>query len=205
MLQVEMNDDLIEIVQNSITRYGAEVLVCPANPDLEAVAFPGNVQSAFMRDGGREIFEEAREIAQNSDYVNEKKDISMKVPETSAHLTTAGDLSAERVIHSVAVAYDPTENEIYSDPKVIAKSTKNALEKTAEEEFQSIGFPALGTGLYRVPLDEAADAMYEEFETHLSQATPISRIGMVFYGEGDYTQGEKVARQKFSSSYEIRE
>lgn len=46
----------IEILEGSITKYEADALVCPANADLEMVAFPGGIQFAFFREGGEEIY-----------------------------------------------------------------------------------------------------------------------------------------------------
>src|SRR3989344_1992411 len=103
---------LIELVQGSITRYSADALVCPANADLEMVAFPGGVQFAFLREGGEQIFREASKL---------REKYGKAVEATSAHLTSAGNLPAKYVIHSVAVGYKPKKG-LYVDNEVIQKS-----------------------------------------------------------------------------------
>ena len=62
MKKYSIGNGTIELEQGSITSYKADALVCPANGDLEMVAFPGGVQYAFLAEGGGEIFEEARKI-----------------------------------------------------------------------------------------------------------------------------------------------
>lgn len=187
----------IELVQGSITKYPADVLVCPANGDLEMVAFQGNVQNAFLVEGGEKIFKEASKVGAKYFLDNpEMKQLGM-VPEFSAHLTTAGKLPAKYVIHSVAVGYDHKINTLYCNRDVLAKSTRNALNLAREHNLTSIGFPALGTGLYNVPLEDAVDSMSDEFSRHLKEDTSIKRIGLIIYSPSQYYIGKKVLENKF--------
>ncbi|MAG07753.1 hypothetical protein CMI46_02965 [Candidatus Pacearchaeota archaeon] len=129
----------IEIVNRSITRYDADAIVIPANPDLEFASM--GVQGYVAADGGIEIFREASEIAHS--YVKEHGEIDIngmtgKVPLYSAHLTTGGRLPAKHVIHSVALGYD-SESGSYCNKEVIAESTRNALELGKEKGLTSIG------------------------------------------------------------------
>lgn len=190
----------VEIGEGSITRYNADVLVVPANPDLTLVARPGSVQYAFLVEGGTDIFEEVGRLGHALRKSPMDTQVPMAAPPTSAHLTTAGKLPAKRVLHSVAVGYDRSKGGIFCDAEILARSTRNALEKTAEEGHTSIGFPALGTGLYRVPLDEAVDAMLTEFESHFKSSTPIQRAGLVLFGDRAYGVGKDIADRKFGES-----
>ena len=189
----------IELVQGSITRYPADALVCPANADLEMVAFSGGVQYAFLIDGGQEIFREASELGERIRKISMDTSAPMAVPETSAHLTGAGNLPAKFVIHSVAVGYDPKKDELYCNTDIIAGSTQNALDLAKEKGLKSVGFPALGTGPYSVPLEEAVEAMIEEFSKHLNGQTSIERLGLVLYSPDDYFTGKAITDRKFSS------
>ncbi|MFH1376761.1 MAG: macro domain-containing protein [Candidatus Woesearchaeota archaeon] len=118
-----------------------------------------------------------------------------KVPLYSAHLTTGGKLPAKHVIHSVALNYDP-ESGLYCNKDVIAESTRNVLELGKEHGLTSIGFPALGTGLYQVPLEEAVEAMTGEFEKHLAGKTSLERLGIVLFGRDSYLEGSSYLRAK---------
>jgi len=188
----------IEVVQGSITRYPADALVCPANGDLEMVAFGGGLQYAFLREGGQEIFKEAQETGARYFLAHpEAKRVGM-VPEFSAHITSAGKLPVKHVIHSVAVGYDPERkgNPLYCNGNVIAKSTRNVLDLGNERKLSSIGFPALGTGLYQVPIEEATEAMTGEFERHLRGKTTLQRLGLVLFGEESWERTKAVCDRK---------
>ena len=187
--QYKVNNKLIELVQGSITRYSADALVCPANADLEMVAFPGGVQFAFLREGGEQIFRESSKL---------RKKYGGAVEETSAHLTNAGNLPAKYVIHSVAVGYKEGKG-LYVDTEIIRKSTKNALDLANEKKLKSIGFPAFGTGLYNAPLDDVVNDMGEEFISHLKNQTSLERIGLVLYSSDQYILGKKELDGKFNS------
>ena len=186
----------IEVVQGSITRYPADALVCPANADLEMVAFPGGVQYAFLREGGEEIFREASQLGERLKQMSNDTTIPMAVSETSAHLTKAGRLPAKYVIHSVAVGYDLKMDRLYCNGDVIGRSTKNALDLAKSKKLKSVGFPALGTGLYSVPLEEVVEAMGEEFERHLHGEISLERLGLVLYSPDQYLVGKGVLDRK---------
>lgn len=184
----------VEIRNGSITRYSADALVCPANPDLEMVAFPGGVQFAFLSEGGPEIFKEASDLGEK---LRRESTGRFAAPEASAHATTAGNLDAKYVFHSVSVGRNPETDSIYCDGEIIGNSTRSALQLARDKELKSIGFPALGTGLYSVSIEEAVEAMIGEFSRHLrsAEATTIERIGLVLYGQDSFEVGERVAKQ----------
>ena len=187
----------IEVAQGNITKYSADALVCPANADLEMVAFPSGVQYAFFVDGGEEIFMEAAQIGKNFRKMPMDTAVPMSVPETSAHLTKAGKLPAKYVIHSVAVGYDLKKRTLYCNKEIIGKSTKNVLDLANEKSLKSVGFPALGTGLYNVPLEEAVETMADEFEKHLEGPTSLDRLGIILYSTEQYLVGKKVLDRMF--------
>ena len=114
------------------------------------------------------------------------------VLETSAHLTGAGSLPTKYIIHSVAVGFDEEERRLCCNGDIIAKSTKNVLKLAEEQKLKSVGFPAFGTGLYSVPLEEAVEAIGNEFSTHLWNKSGIERLGLVLYNSEQYETGKRV-------------
>ncbi len=186
----------IEIAEGSITKYNADAIVVPANPDLEFAGM--GVQAFVARDGGIKIFDEAYKIAEEYAQKHGELDIDGmrgRVPLYSAHLTTGGRLPAKHVIHSVALNYD-SKSGLFCNKDIIAKSTRNVLELGREKGLTSIGFPALGTGLYQVPLEEAVEAMTSEFEKHLAGKTSLERLGIVLFGQDSYLEGSSYPRAK---------
>lgn len=194
----------IEVVNGSITQYEADAIVIPANPDLEMVAVPGGIQFAVLMDGGKEIFEEAIEVAE--EYAKKYGyttigNIKSRVPPFSAHATSAGRLPAKYVIHSVSVNYHPKFG-LYCDREVIRKSVKNALMKGKELGLKSMGFPALGTGLYRVPLHECTEVTIDEFVKHLKGETSLERLGYVLYSTDSYFIAKEICDVKLKNQQE---
>ena len=109
-------------------------------------------------------------------------------------------LPAKHVFHSVAMGFNADCFGVYCeccDPGIIARSTKNALALAEEMDLHSIGFPALGTGGYNVPLDEAIRAMGHEFSSHLGNGARIERIGLILQGKEAHDIGKKIFEEIF--------
>jgi O-acetyl-ADP-ribose deacetylase (regulator of RNase III) len=70
-----------------------------------------------------------------------------------AVITTGGNLKAKYVIHTVGPIY---RNGTKGEAKLLQSSYKKSLELAREKGLQSISFPAISTGIYGYPLDEAA-------------------------------------------------
>lgn len=186
--EYKVNNKKIELVQGSITRYPAQALVCPTNRDLSLVAGPMSIQYAFVIDGGMEIFEEAGELREKLG----------EVKECSATLTNAGNLKADYVIHTVSVGWDSKKEELYCDKDIIRKSVHNVLELANHRDIISVGFPALGTGLYQVPLEEVVETIVRESAKHLRDQTSVERIGLVLYSVDSYLTGKKITDEMIS-------
>jgi O-acetyl-ADP-ribose deacetylase (regulator of RNase III) len=181
MLKYKVKDIEMEIIKGNIVGYNADAIVIPANPDLDCAGF--GVQASILEYGGREIFDEASKIA--DEYVRKHGSIDIhgkkgKVPIYSAHLTTGGSLPAKYVIHSVALNFNP-ESSLYCNEKIIAESTKNVLELGKAHKLTSIGFPALGTGVYNVSLENSIKAIIGGLKKHLEEETCLKRLGIILY------------------------
>lgn len=134
-----------------------------------------------MRKGGDRIFAEARRIGNAAK--REHPENKFPVPLFAAVMTNAGTLqNTEHVIHSIAVNF--TEDEGLScDPEAIFKSAWNVLEVANGNGLKSVAFPALGSGLYEVPISQsfgaiaqAADRFLREHpETTIQAVTLVSR------------------------------
>lgn len=167
-------DKRIEFMSGDITDVEADAVICPTLPDLD-VLYTG-VAGAIMRKGGDRIFAELRE---------RKRDKTLKVPVPlySAHITNAGNLPKTRyVIHSVAVNYSEEER-LTCNPEVIFKSAWNVLEVANSFNLESVAFPALGAGLYQVPLAESIGAIAQAANRFLKEhpKTSLKQIKIVSF------------------------
>lgn len=179
---------VVEVSQGSITEYDAEALVCPANQNLSMLALPGGIQYAFLKEAGYGVFERAEKIAEG---------LGGAVPETSAVLTGAGDLAAKHILHSVSLGYNPATGELYCNGDIIAQSVRNILDLAEDTGIASVGIPALGTGVWGVPLEECVKATVSQIAPHLQKSKNVQRVGFVVPGEEDFYKAKDILDKYF--------
>lgn len=207
--EFKVGGKVIELVEGDITQYKAAVLVVPANIDFSYdEGFPG-IMGALVRAAGSEVFEDAS----REGTIDAKRDGYVKFPGMNYRglkhpfdgiVTEGGNLGDVHLIHLVSKEYAgnrpvPNSNIIvgtdgsYIDDVAIRKSVSSALGIASQRGFDSVGFPALGTGLYRVPLEESVINMVGSMRDHLATPTPVNRIGLILYGQGAYNLAKSVA------------
>jgi O-acetyl-ADP-ribose deacetylase (regulator of RNase III) len=193
----------IELVQGSITEYIADAIVCSANPDLMLATKPGRVQYTLFFEGGSEIFKESEFLAKEYEKQHgpsHYEDLEVRVPLFSAHATSSGFLKKRNihyVIHSVCRGYPSPNKHYFVNPEVIEKSVKNVLKKCDELKIKSVGFPALGSGVYRVLVEQSALTIAKTSAEYLKGETSLKRLGIVIFKEDDYFAVKPVLDFKF--------
>lgn len=135
----------IALVQGDITAETADAIVNAANASLMG---GGGVDGAIHRRGGPAILEECRRIRADR-YPD-------GLPVGEAVATTAGRLSARWVIHTVGPVYSSREDR----SALLASCYRESLRIADRLGAQSIAFPAISTGVYGYPLEEAAPVAF---------------------------------------------
>jgi O-acetyl-ADP-ribose deacetylase len=126
----------LELTRGDITAQpDVDAIVNAANSDLAPGA---GVCGAIRRVGGAAIFEEAARLG--------------GCPTGDARATSAGELPNRFVIHAVGPVYGGRPE----DAVLLASCHRRAVEEAAELGCRSIAFPAISTGIYGYPIDEAA-------------------------------------------------
>ncbi|HEX2032104.1 MAG TPA: O-acetyl-ADP-ribose deacetylase [Actinomycetota bacterium] len=129
------------LVQGDITQQHVDAVVNAANPSLMG---GGGVDGAIHRRGGPAILEECRRLR-----VERFPD---GLPTGEAVATTAGALPARWVIHTVGPVYAEGE-----DGSALLSSCHAASLRVADElGATTVAFPAISTGVYGYPVEEAA-------------------------------------------------
>ncbi|MFE5814359.1 O-acetyl-ADP-ribose deacetylase [Streptomyces sp. NPDC056479] len=131
----------IRLVQGDITRESVDAIVNAANSSLLG---GGGVDGAIHRRGGSAILSECREL-RASRY-------GKGLPTGQAVATTAGDLDARWVIHTVGPVWSASEDR--SD--LLASCYRESLRIADELGARSVAFPAISTGIYGWPMDDGA-------------------------------------------------
>jgi O-acetyl-ADP-ribose deacetylase (regulator of RNase III) len=158
----------ITLVQGDITRQHADALVNAANSSLLG---GGGVDGAIHRRGGPAVLAECRAL-RASRY-------GKGLPTGQAVATTAGDLDARWVIHTVGPVWSPTEDR--SD--LLASCYRESLRVAGELGARTVAFPAISTGVYRWPIQDAARIAVETVRT---TPTAVEEVRFVLFDTHAY-------------------
>ncbi|MGZ4137410.1 MAG: O-acetyl-ADP-ribose deacetylase [Actinomycetota bacterium] len=147
----------IVCIQGDITRQDVDAVVNAANSGLLG---GGGVDGAIHRAGGPAILAECREVRRTR--------FPDGLPTGQAVATTAGDLPARWVIHTVGPVYSRTEDR----SALLASCHTRSLRVADELGARTVAFPAISTGIYGYPLEFAAPvavAACLDADTHVEE------------------------------------
>ncbi|MGV9326939.1 O-acetyl-ADP-ribose deacetylase [Streptosporangium sandarakinum] len=131
----------ITLVQGDITTQNVDAVVNAANSSLLG---GGGVDGAIHRRGGPAILAECREL-RASRY-------GRGLPTGMAVATTAGELPARWVIHTVGPVFSAHEDR----SELLASCYRESLRVADELGARTVAFPAISTGAYGWPMEDAA-------------------------------------------------
>ncbi|MFD7882168.1 O-acetyl-ADP-ribose deacetylase [Streptomyces bauhiniae] len=158
----------ITLVQGDITEQRVDAIVNAANSSLLG---GGGVDGAIHRRGGPAILDACRDL-RASPYGG-------GLPTGDAVATTAGDLPAEWVIHTVGPVWQGPG----SDPALLASCYRESLRVADEVGARTVAFPAISTGVYRWPVEEAARVAVE---TVRAAETGVEEVRFVLFDGGTF-------------------
>lgn len=160
----------IEIKTGDITQENVCAIVNAANSSLLG---GGGVDGAIHRAGGHTILEACKEIR--------KVQYPDGLPTGEAVATTAGKMPAEYVIHTVGPIYGSCGSEC---ERLLASCYTNSLKIAVELGCKDIAFPAISTGIYGYPKEDAARIAYKSAKSFLEQGEDIT-VYFVFHSESN--------------------
>ncbi|MEX2203205.1 MAG: O-acetyl-ADP-ribose deacetylase [Actinomycetota bacterium] len=163
----------IELVRGDITEQDVDAIVNAANSSLLG---GGGVDGAIHRRGGREILAECREI-RSTRYPE-------GLPTGQAVATTAGDLPARWVIHTVGPVYARSDD----PPAALASCHIESLRVADELGVATVAFPAISTGAYGYPLEEAASIALQAVR---GARTDVEKVRFVLFGRDAFGAFER--------------
>jgi O-acetyl-ADP-ribose deacetylase len=158
----------ITFVQGDITEQDVDAIVNAANHTLLG---GGGVDGAIHRRGGPEILAECQKLREER-YTD-------GLPTGQAVATTAGRLKARWVIHTVG----PTYAESKDKSPLLADCFRNSLRIADELGAATVAFPAISTGVYRWPVDDAARIAVG---TVWSSDTQVDEVRFVLFDKRAY-------------------
>lgn len=169
----------VEIVQGDITEQSdMTAIVNAANAELKT---GGGVAGAIHSKAGNGLTKEAEKHA--------------PIGAGEAVITDAYGLPNEKVIHTLGPVYGEDE----PAAELLANCYKNALQIAQDEGIDSIAFPAISTGAFGYPIEEAAEIALQTIHDQLENMKNIKRIRMVVHSRRD----EEVFEDKFQKIMDV--
>ncbi|MGI5366381.1 O-acetyl-ADP-ribose deacetylase [Streptomyces sp. A244] len=159
---------VIELVQGDITRESVDAIVNAANSSLLG---GGGVDGAIHRRGGPAILADCRRLR--------AAHLGKGLPTGRAVATTAGDLDARWVVHTVGPVFSTTEDR----SALLASCYRESLRVAGELGARSVAFPAISTGVYGWPMDDGARIA---IETVRAADTTVEQVRFVLFDRPAY-------------------
>jgi len=168
-MRVQINHTTLELIEGDITEMDTDAIVNAAN---ERLAHGGGVAGVISRKGGPAIQRES------DAWVRQHG----PVPTGSAAITSGGNLKARYVIHAVGPVYDGTPR----SAKLLASAVRAALQMADDRGLRSIALPAISTGIFGYPMEEATQVMLWAAIDYLKGETGLRRVVFCLYGHSAF-------------------
>lgn len=154
-----------------------EAVVNAANPQLES---GGGVAGAIHNAAGPELAREARKMA--------------PIKPGEAVITKGYNLPNEYVIHCLGPVYgrDKPEDEL------LQQCYEKALALAEEKEISSIAFPAISTGIYGYPIEEATKVALLTIVERAGKTRSLQKVIFVLHSEKDFLVHQRELEQILS-------
>lgn len=165
----------IEVVRKDITEMAVDAIVNAANKSLLG---GGGVDGAIHRAAGPELKEACRKL--NGAETGEAK------------ITEGFDLPARYVIHAVGPVYNDGSR---GEAEQLGSCYRNSLKLGEEYDLKSIAFPAISTGIYGYPKDEAAEIAVDTIRAFESNAESVETVYLVAFDDVTFNSLDR-ANQK---------
>ena len=167
-----------------ITAETTDAIVNAANSSLLG---GGGVDGAIHRRGGPAILAECRQIVSKIG----------RLPAGQAAITTAGRLVAKHVIHTVGPVYQDGR---HGEAETLGSCHRESIRLADAHELRSVTFPAISTGAYGYPVNEAAPIAISSALDALTSATYVTTCRFVLFDLSTLRAYERAAEKLHRSS-----
>ena len=178
-VRVAVGDRVLIIAgPGDITREPADAIVNAANSSLLG---GGGVDGAIHRAGGPAILEECKRIVARIG----------RLPAGQAVATSGGKLPVRHVIHTVGPFWGGGNRK---EAETLASCHHESIRIADELKLASIAFPAISTGAYRYPVEQAARVAVNSAAEALRKATHVREVRFVLFDQQTLEQYAAAAR-----------
>lgn len=153
------------LTAGDITQIPADAIVNAAN---ESLTGGGGVDGAIHRVGGPEVMADLQ-----ARYGRRRR-----CETGSAAVSVAGNLPARWVIHAVGPKWKGGK---FNEPDLLWSAYRSSLHIADELGARTVTFPAISTGIYGYPVEQAAPVALEALKGGLEGARSVERVTLVIY------------------------
>lgn len=161
----------LSLHQGDITKLEIDAIVNAANSSLLG---GGGVDGAIHRAAGPELAIECRML--NGCKTGDAK------------ITKGYNLPARHIIHTVGPVWNGGTT---GEPELLASCYRRSLELAAQHSLSRIAFPAISTGIYRYPPEEAARIAVDTTAAFLSGEAIIEEVIFCCFDPESFAQHEE--------------
>lgn len=171
MEETRLLEGRLVVTTGDITRMETDAVVNAANSTLLG---GGGVDGAIHRAGGPSILGECRQL-RSSRYPD-------GLPTGEAAVTTAGNMPSHYVIHTVGPVWHGGNT---GEAAKLAACYRRSLEEAARLKLRTVAFPAISTGVYGYPKENAARVAMSTVRDFLEKSELPQTVYFVFFAPAD--------------------
>jgi O-acetyl-ADP-ribose deacetylase len=160
--KARINQTLIELVQGDITQQDTDAIVNAANSSLLG---GGGVDGAIHRAAGPELLAETRTLG--------------GCETGQAKISKGYRLKVRHVIHTVGPIYRRDS----SSAELLASAYRSSMEVGVQNQIHTIAFPAISTGVYGYPIEEAAPIALKTICDFVQANSRVALVRFVLFDE----------------------
>ncbi len=165
----------LSVVKGDIVKAKTDAIVNAANTSLLG---GGGVDGAIHRAAGPELLTECETLN--------------GCPTGEAKITKGYKLKAKYVIHTPGPIWRGGK---WDEEELLANCYRNSLRVAEENGVKTIAFPSISTGVYRFPVDLAAQIAVCEILTYLEAHPKMEQVVLVCYDEKTKAAYEKALQE----------
>ena len=170
-MEFHVGNTIVQLIKGDITEVEADAIVNAANSSLMG---GGGVDGAIHSKGGPKILEECKRIR-----ATEWPD---GLPTGKAVITSAGNLKAKYVIHTVGPVW---LGGFHVEAELLKQAYRNSLKLAVAKGIRSIAFPSISTGAYGYPIEEASRIAVKTVKEFLEKDGRLEKVIFVLFSEQD--------------------
>lgn len=153
----------IALIKADITRLAVDAIVNPASRTLEG---GGGLEGRIFAAGGKELIDECHGLG--------------GLERGEAKITPGYNLLCRFVVHTAGPVWKGGDQ---GEPQMLASCYQNSLKLAKGYGLKSVAFPAISTGNFGYPIDQATQVAVREIARFLMENKGIEVVYLVGFGE----------------------